>query len=130
MIIRQSDKSGVIHIGYKKDYDEKVLAYQQKTQTYVELPSNPLMDTYQKVTHLLNDLRRKNQIDAWQYKMLPDEKKMQLDYLYFMPKPHKVNVFFIGWIHSLSFSLLNRKEHHYVQLFHRFMHQPLVYQEC
>ena len=42
VIIRQSDKSGVIHIGYKKDYDEKVLAYQQKTQAYVELPSNRL----------------------------------------------------------------------------------------
>ena len=131
VIIRQSDKSGVIHIGYKKDYDQKVLAYQQKTQAYVELSSNPLMDTYEKVIHLLNDLRRKNQIDAWQYKkMLPNEKKMQLAYLYFMPKPHKVNVFFIELNHSLSFSLLNRKEHHYVQLFHQFMHQQLVYQEC
>ena len=92
VIIRQSDKSGVIHIGYKKDYDQKVLAYQQKTKAYVELSSNPLMDTYQKVTNLSNDLRRKTQIDAWQYKkMLPNEKKMQLAYLYFMPKPHKVN---------------------------------------
>ena len=64
------------------------------------------MDTYQKVTNLLNDLRRKNQIDSWQYKkMLPDEKKMQLAYLYFMPKPHKVNVLFIGSNHSLSLSL-------------------------
>ena len=91
VIIRQSDKSGIIHIGYKKDYDQKVLAYQKKTQAYVELSSNPLMETYEKVLHLLNELKRKNQIDLWQYKkMLPDQKKLQLAYLYFIPKPHKV----------------------------------------
>ena len=31
VIIRESDKSGVIHIGYKSDYEKKVLAYQEKT---------------------------------------------------------------------------------------------------
>jgi hypothetical protein len=27
IIIRESDKSGIIHIGYKSDYDKKVLLY-------------------------------------------------------------------------------------------------------
>ena len=49
VIIRPSDKSGVIHIGYKRDYDQKVIQYQEKTQAYVELSSNPLMDTFYKV---------------------------------------------------------------------------------
>ena len=42
VIIRQSDKSGVLHIGYKSDYERKVLAYQEKTKAYVELASNPM----------------------------------------------------------------------------------------
>ena len=93
VIIRQSDKSGVIHIGYKSDYDRKVLEYQEKTKAYVELSSNPLMDTFYKVVRLLNDLRSKHKIAAWQHKkMMPGLKKIQLAYLYFIPKPHKVIV--------------------------------------
>jgi len=30
VIIRESDKSGIIHVGYKSDYDKKVLLYQEK----------------------------------------------------------------------------------------------------
>lgn len=99
LIIRQSDKSGVIHIGYKKDYDRKVLAYQEKTQAYIELSSNPLMETYEKVIQLLNELRNRKQIQPWQYnKMLPKREKMQLAYLYFIPKPHKVIEFFLFFL--------------------------------
>ena len=59
VIIRESDKSGILHIGYKSDYDRKVLSYQEKTNAYVELPSNPLTDTFYKVARLLNDLNTK-----------------------------------------------------------------------
>jgi hypothetical protein len=91
IIIRESDKSGIIHVGYKSDYDKKVLLYQEKTQAYVELSSNPLMDTFYKVVHLLNDLSTKRQIQQWQYKkMIPNKEKIELAYLYFIPKPHKV----------------------------------------
>jgi hypothetical protein len=49
------------------------------------------MDTFYKVIHLLNDLETKKQIKPWQHKkMRPDQKKIQLAYLYFIPKPHKV----------------------------------------
>ena len=32
VIIRESDKSGILHIGYKSDYDRKVLLYQEKDE--------------------------------------------------------------------------------------------------
>ena len=67
-IIRVTDKSGVFHIGSTIDYDRKVKEYQMKTNAYIELLSNPLMDTFFKVIRLLNDLRSKNQITAWQHK--------------------------------------------------------------
>jgi hypothetical protein len=67
--------------------------YQQKTQAYVELPSNPLMETFYKVVRLLNDLNSKKQIRVWQYKqMMPQKDKIKLAYLYFIPKSHKVIV--------------------------------------
>ena len=90
-IIRVSDKSGVFHIGLKSDYEKKVSLYQQKTNAYVELSSNPLMETFYKVVQLLNDLRSKEQIRAWQHKeMMPKKEKIKLAYLYFIPKAHKV----------------------------------------
>jgi hypothetical protein len=92
-IIRVSDKSGVFHIGSKSDYEEKVLLYQEKTKAYVELPFNPLMETFYKVVHLLNDLNSKRQIRVWQYnRMMPNKDKIKLAYLYFIPKSHKVTV--------------------------------------
>ena len=92
-IIRVSDKSGVFHIGSKSDYERKVLLYQNKTQAYVELSSNPLMETFYKVVRLLNNLNVKRQIRVWQYKrMMPDKAKIKLAYLYFIPKSHKVGL--------------------------------------
>ncbi len=90
-IIRVTDKSGVFHIGSTLDYERKVKEYQIKTNAYTELSSDPLMDTFYKVVHLLNHLRSKQQITAWQHtKMMPDKNKIKLAYLYFVPKPHKV----------------------------------------
>ncbi|CAM4848967.1 unnamed protein product [Rotaria magnacalcarata] len=48
------------------------------------------MNTFYKVVSLLNNLRIKQQITQWQHtKMMPDKNKIQLAYLYFIPKPHK-----------------------------------------
>ncbi|CAF2080561.1 unnamed protein product [Rotaria magnacalcarata] len=89
-IIRVTDKSGIFHIGSTLDYDEKVQRYQVKTNAYIQLSSDPLMDTFYKVVSLLNNLRTKQQITQWQHtKMMPDKNKIQLAYLYFIPKPHK-----------------------------------------
>lgn len=65
VIIRESDKSGILHIGYQSDYDRKVLLYQEKTNAYGELPANPLTETFYKVVRLLNDLSSKKQVRVW-----------------------------------------------------------------
>ncbi|CAF5223746.1 unnamed protein product, partial [Rotaria magnacalcarata] len=84
------DKSGIFHIGSTVDYDEKIEKYQAKTNAYIQLSSDPLMNTLYKVVSLLNNLRIKQQITQWQHtKMMPDKNKIQLAYLYFIPKPHK-----------------------------------------
>jgi hypothetical protein len=66
-----------------------------------------LQDTLQKVIRLLNDLSIKKQIKPWQYKkMLPNQKKIQLAYLYFVPKPHKVSGCFITFFQFHTHALI------------------------
>ena len=112
-IIRVSDKSGVFHIGSKSDYERKVALYQEKTEAYVELLSNPLMEIFYKVVRLLNDLNSKKQIPVWQYRqMMPNKEKMKLAYLYFIPKSHKVFFvfleYFLDFLHMCIFVHLGR----------------------
>jgi hypothetical protein len=93
-ILRVTDKSGIFHIGHAKDYEQKAEAYRQKTGAYIELTNDPLWIVFDKVVYLLNDLRSKDQIRAWQLnKMMPKRDNVQLAYLYFIPKPHKVSKF-------------------------------------
>ena len=90
-ILRVTDKSGIFHLAHATDYERKAEAYRQKTAAYTELDNDPLWSIFDKVVRLLNDLRAKNYIQAWQLnQMMPDRKKMALAYLYFIPKPHKV----------------------------------------
>lgn len=90
-ILRVTDKSGIFHIGDAEDYERKAEAYRQKTQAYLELENDPLLAVFEKVVHLLNDLRSKKHIYAHQLeKMMPKRDKVALAYLYFVPKPHKV----------------------------------------
>ncbi len=63
-ILRVTDKSGIFHIGHIKDYEQKAEAYRQKTQAYMELAANPLWTIFDKVVHLLNNLRSKKHILA------------------------------------------------------------------
>ncbi|CAF1128678.1 unnamed protein product [Rotaria magnacalcarata] len=89
-ILRETGKSGIFHIGNSVDYEKKAEAYRQKTGVYIELYSNPLWSVFDKVILLLNDLRSNKYILSWQlHKMMPEREKVQLDYLYFIPKPHK-----------------------------------------
>ena len=130
-ILRVTDKSGVFHIGQKVDYDQKVEKYQQKTGAYIELSSDPLMDTFYKVVRLLNDLNTKNQIKVWQYKkMMPDLQKIKLAYLYFVPKAHKVSYIPSLLLFLSDILVLTRKVLRCDLLFHRSMHRQLVYQKC
>jgi hypothetical protein len=122
-ILRITDKSGIFHLGHVKDYEQKAEAYRQKTGAYIELESDPLWTVFDKVVHLLNGLRSKDQIRVWQLnKTMPKRDKVALAYLYFIPKLHKV-IFefslFLTWL-SILFVLIYiyiyiyiyRKEHH------------------
>jgi hypothetical protein len=94
-IIRVTDKSGIFHIGDATEYEQKAQAYRQKTGAYIELESDPLWLVFDKVVALLNGLRSKKQILSWQIdKMMPKRHEVALAYLYFTPKPHKVNIKF------------------------------------
>ena len=112
-ILRVTDKSGIFHIGHEIDYEQKVEAYRQKTRAYVELASDPLWIVFDKVVHLLNDLRAKKHILAWQLnKMMPKRDNMALAYLYFIPKPHKVSLSF-NFEYFISYFIYHvRKVHH------------------
>jgi len=90
-ILRVTDKSGIFHLGHATDYERKAEAYRQKTAAYTQLENDPLWPVFDKVVRLLNDLRAKNYIRAWQrVQMMPKREKTALAYLYFIPKPHKV----------------------------------------
>ena len=93
LVLRPTDKSGVFHISKASDYERKAVQYRENTGAYMELPSNPLRQIYEKVTHLLGDLKSKKQISVYkQYdKMMPHRDKVHLAYMYFIPKAHKVS---------------------------------------
>ncbi|CAF1679194.1 unnamed protein product, partial [Adineta ricciae] len=89
-VLRVTDKSGIVHIGDANDYEQKAQAYREKTKAYIELENDPLSVVFDKAVNLLNDLRSKKHILAWQFdKMMPKREDAQLAYLYFVPKPHK-----------------------------------------
>ncbi|CAF4747428.1 unnamed protein product, partial [Rotaria sp. Silwood2] len=90
LVLRQTDKSGVLHIGRASDYERKAAEYRQKTGGYEELSSNPYNDIICSVTRLLNQLQMNKKIAEWRrQKMTPVRKKTQLAYMYFLPKAHK-----------------------------------------
>jgi len=112
-ILRVTDKSGIFHLGHTKDYEQKSEAYREKTQAYIELESDPLWTIFDKVVRLLNELRSKKHIYAWHLdKMMPKRDKMELAYLYFIPKPHKVCFFLFFCYILFNLSIFYRKEHH------------------
>ena len=58
----------------------------------MEVSSNPLWIIFDKVVHLLNDLRSKKHLLAYQLdKIMPKRERVELAFLYFLPKPHKVS---------------------------------------
>ena len=74
-ILRVTDKSGIFHIGSKLDYQQKAEAYRHKTGAYIELESDPLWPVFDKVVHLLNNLRSKDHIRAWQLDTMMPKRK-------------------------------------------------------
>ena len=99
LIIRQTDKSGVFDIGRAIDYKRKAMEYRQKTNAYEELSSNSLNEIFYQVIQLLNKLRSVNRIKERQkLNMIPNRDKVELAYMYFLPKAHKVIIFTMDYI--------------------------------
>ena len=95
LILRETDKSGVLHIGRAIDYERKAVEYRQKTGAYEELTSNPFDDIICRVTRSLNQLKSMNKISEWQRsRMAPVRKRTELAYKYFVPKSHKVIAYY------------------------------------
>ncbi len=113
-ILRVTDKNGIFHLDNKSDFEQKAEVYRQKTGAYIELESDPLWPIFDKVVHLLNNLRSKDQIRASQLnKMMPKRDKVALAYLYFIPKPHKVTTTHIACYNmTIYFVYFHRKVLH------------------
>jgi hypothetical protein len=100
LIVLSTETSGIFHIGFATDYEKKVEVYQKKTGAYIKLASDPLWIVFDKVVHVLNNLRLRKHIQSWQlYKTKPKREHFALGYLYVIPKPHKV-------VFNFSFILL------------------------
>jgi hypothetical protein len=113
-MIRVTDKSGIFHLGDKTDYEPKAEAYRHKMGAYIELESDPLGTVFDKVIHLLNNLRSKNQIQVWQLdKMMRKRDKVALADLYFIPKPSKVtNIYILSYNMTIHIVYFHRKVLH------------------
>ena len=92
-VLCEVDKGASLCILPRADYERKAAEHRQTTDAYEELTSNPLRATMEKVRKLLNDLHmgKNRQLEAWQYKeMMPKQGKVELAYMYFKIKAHKV----------------------------------------
>jgi hypothetical protein len=96
IVIRRTDKSKVLHLASASSYHNKSLEYMQKTNAYKEIESgiNPYIKHLKEVLTLVELLVEKKAIDlkVWKNSMRPNVKTVELAHLYFIPKPHKVNI--------------------------------------
>ena len=95
IIIQKTDKSKVFHVASASSYHQKSLEYMSKTNAYKQIINgiNPCMDHLQQVLTFIDPLINKKAIDMniWKQYMRPNINTVELAYLYFLPKPHKVN---------------------------------------
>ncbi|CAF4782486.1 unnamed protein product, partial [Rotaria sp. Silwood2] len=130
LVLRQTDKSGVLHIGRAKDYERKAAEYRQKTGAYEELSSNPYNDIICSVTRLLNQLQMNKKIAEWRrQKMTPVRKKTQLAYMYFLPKAHKTETPLrpiINTIHAATTKISKFLDQSIRPLFNRFVRHTTI----
>ncbi|CAF1578519.1 unnamed protein product [Rotaria sordida] len=93
LILRMTDKGHNFYIGSYVEFEKKAQQFFQETNAFMELVENPFNEALDKVVQLLNRLREKKVISAWQYnKMMPNLSKCELAHLYFNPKTHKEKI--------------------------------------
>ncbi|CAF3860731.1 unnamed protein product [Rotaria sp. Silwood1] len=130
LILRETDKSGVFHIGRASDYERKAIEYREKTGAYEEITSNPFNDIIGAATQLLNQLKSIKRISEWQrLKMMPDRKKTELAYMYFLPKAHKKGTPLrpiINTIHAATTAISKYLDQSIRPLFDRFARSTTI----
>ncbi|CAF4037931.1 unnamed protein product [Rotaria sordida] len=130
LVLRETDKSGVFHIGRARDYERKAKEYRQKTVAYKELTSNPFDEIFYKVIQLLNQLRLAKKINEWQkQKMMPIRNKIELAYMYFLPKPHKKGTPLrpiVNTIHAATTGISKYLDHLIRPLFDRYVRSTTI----
>ena len=94
IVLQKTDKSKVLHLASAASYQQKALEYMQKTNAYKEIEggNNPCLNHVREVLALIDPLLKRKAIDLslWKQKMRPNITNIELAYLYFIPKPHKV----------------------------------------
>lgn len=111
----ETDKGGNLYVGQTSDIEQKAADYRAKTGAYRELSTSPIEETLRNVTRLLDDLYKKtNDISDKQYnQMMPMKKEVELAYIYYKPKTHKVmTAYFFHYFYS---HLLIRIQYQFVQ---------------
>ena len=105
IILRRTDKSKVFHLASAASYRQKSFNYMLKTQAYQKIDSgiNPCLDHLRQVLPLIDPLlekKKKKGIDLilWKQNMRPNLATIELAHLYFIPKPHKVSIAYLGGI--------------------------------
>ncbi|CAF3751880.1 unnamed protein product [Rotaria sp. Silwood1] len=130
LILRETDKSGVFHIGRASDYERKAIEYREKTGAYQEITDNPLKDIFRQVVQLLNQLRSDNKIKVYQQmKMMPIQNKIELSYMYFLPKAHKKGTPLrpiINTIHAATTAISKYLDQSIRPLFDRFARSTTI----
>ena len=93
IIIRRIDKGEGFYLGRKTTMDMKTQEYMNKTEAYQVITTDqcPLMNILHSVENLLDYLLKNKAITSdRRKKLLPDVNKLELAYLYTLPKIHKV----------------------------------------
>ncbi|CAM4987290.1 unnamed protein product [Rotaria socialis] len=95
IIVRRVDKGEGFYIGNAATMDDKTEEYMNKTEAYQELPTDHyhLVDILRSTEAVLDYLVKKKAITKSQRdKLLPNVDKMELAYLYALPKVHKPGI--------------------------------------
>ncbi|CAF2073807.1 unnamed protein product [Rotaria magnacalcarata] len=95
IIIRRIDKGEGFYLGRKTTMDLKTQEYMNKTEAYQIITTDqcPLMNILRSVENLLDYLLKNKAITQdRRKKLLPDINKLELAYLYTLPKIHKAGI--------------------------------------
>ena len=102
LCLRETDKGGNLYGGNVSYFEDKATEYRRETGAYEELPSSPLEEILVRVTRLLNDLQQNKHIMKKHLdKMMPSRSNVELPYIYYNPKTHKVNNLMLDFCHRL-----------------------------